>query len=56
VLLLLQVRAGELLNHVLRHHRHSQYLGLELPWKPLYNMLRGLYDAAAPQVKGEGKR
>lgn len=51
--LLLQVRAGELLNHVLRHHRHSQHLALQLPWRPLYDMLRALYDSAAPQVKGE---
>jgi hypothetical protein len=53
LLLLLQVRGGELLNHVLRHHRHSQHLGLQLHWRPLYDMLRGLYDAAPLQVKGE---
>ncbi|WIA33391.1 hypothetical protein OEZ86_006527 [Tetradesmus obliquus] len=47
-----QVRTGELLSHVLRHHRHSQHLGLALPWRPLYDMLRGLYDAAPLQVKG----
>jgi len=48
-----QVRVGDLLSHVLRHHRHSQYLGLTLPWKPLYDMLRSLYDQPPPQLRGE---
>ncbi|KAF6261252.1 hypothetical protein COO60DRAFT_1625449, partial [Scenedesmus sp. NREL 46B-D3] len=29
-----------------------QHLALQLPWRPLYDMLRALYDSAAPQVKG----
>jgi hypothetical protein len=48
-----QVRAGECLNHVLRHHRHSQHLQLQLPWRPLYDMLQRLYAAPAPQLRGE---
>eukprot|EP00879_Flechtneria_rotunda_P022872 GHRR01024173.1.p1 GENE.GHRR01024173.1~~GHRR01024173.1.p1 ORF type:complete len:261 (+),score=58.17 GHRR01024173.1:174-956(+) len=47
-----QVRCCEVLNHVLRHHRHSQYLGLQLPWRPLYGMLQGLYDKPKPQLRG----
>jgi len=48
-----QVRAGECLNHVLRHHRHSQHLGLTLPWRPLYDLLQQLYDNPPPQSRGE---
>lgn len=48
-----QVRIGELLSHVLRHHRHSQYLGLQLPWRPLYDMLLDLYDNPTPRLRGE---
>jgi hypothetical protein len=44
---------GDLLNHVLRHHRHSQYLGLVLPWRPLYDMLMGIYDNPVPGLRGE---
>ncbi|KAF8058035.1 proteasome activator subunit 4 [Scenedesmus sp. PABB004] len=47
-----QVRVCELLNHVLRHHRHAQHLGLALPWRPLFEMLQRLYDSPPPQLKG----
>lgn len=42
----------ELLNHVLRHYRHNQHLGLQLPWRPLYDMLQELYDKPTPHLKG----
>lgn len=48
-----QVRVGDLLSHVLRHYRHSQYLGLVLPWRPLYDMLMGIYDNPTPSIRGE---
>jgi hypothetical protein len=51
--LILQVRVGDLLSHVLRHHRHSQYLGLALTWRPLYDMLLDLYDNPVPKLRGK---
>eukprot|EP00878_Enallax_costatus_P024878 GHUV01026572.1.p1 GENE.GHUV01026572.1~~GHUV01026572.1.p1 ORF type:complete len:254 (+),score=64.61 GHUV01026572.1:223-984(+) len=47
-----QVRVCELLNHVLRHYRHNQHIGLQLAWRPLYDMLQVLYDKPTPHLKG----
>lgn len=49
------MRVCELLNHVLRHYRHHQHVGLQLAWRPLYDMLQELYNSPTPHLKGESR-
>jgi hypothetical protein len=46
---------GEVLVHVLRHHRHDKDLraALTLPWRPLFNMLQQLYEDPLPNMQGK---
>lgn len=47
------MRFGELLAHVLRHYRKEKDLGLELQWRPLYNLMLKLFRDPVPQLQGE---
>lgn len=46
-----QVRVAEVLCSALRQQRHETQLGLVLPWRPLYDLLRGLFAFKAPKLQ-----
>jgi hypothetical protein len=52
-----QVRVAELLSSTLRTYRHDDGLELQLPWRPLFDLLLSLYDVpTTPHYRGSGLR